>query len=271
MLYVAIALVCIVVGYLFLLKPNTGRREELKPFEDTFIAHRGFFDYEDAPENSMPAFERAVEKGFGIELDVQTTSDGELVVFHDANLDRMCGVDKKLTDCTLAELEQFTLGKSNEKIPRYRDVLAMIDKKVPLLIEIKPEGDYIGTIEKVTEMMKDYDGIYCVQSFEPRVLVWLKKNRPEILRGQLAMNFWFSNIELNFFEKILLSNLLLNFYAKPDFISYKQKHATQLSYVICRKLFNVENAGWTIRSQKQLNRAKKTFQIMIFDNFEPKK
>jgi glycerophosphoryl diester phosphodiesterase len=260
----------LLVAYLFLLKPNSGRREQLKPFEDTYIAHRGFFDYENAPENSMPAFVRAVEKGYGIELDVQATTDGELVVFHDASLERMCGVDRKLTDCTYEELMFFRLGDTEEKIPKYTDVLSMISGKVPLLIEIKPEGDYIGTIEKVTDVMKSYDGVYCVQSFEPRVLGWLKNNRPEILRGQLSMNFWFSNSDLSPLKKILMSNLLLNFYAKPDFISYKQKHAAQFSYVICRKLFNVANAGWTIRSQKQLKRAKKNFQIMIFDSFEPK-
>ncbi|MBE5958208.1 MAG: glycerophosphodiester phosphodiesterase [Lachnospiraceae bacterium] len=260
----------LLVAYLFLLKPNSGRKEQLKPFEDTYIAHRGFFDNEKAPENSMPAFERAVEKGYGIELDVQATTDGELVVFHDASLERMCGVNKKLTDCTYDELMEYRLGESDEKIPRYLDVLSMISGKVPLLIEIKPEGDYIGTIEKVTKVMDDYSGIYCVQSFEPRVLRWLKKNRPEIVRGQLSMNFVFSNVELSLIKKILMSNLLLNFYAKPDFISYKQKHSSQLSYVICRKLFGVTNAGWTIRSQKQLNKAKKNFQIMIFDSFEPK-
>ena len=85
--------------------PNRGRKEKMKVFEKQYIAHRGLFDNEsEAPENSIPAFQRAVQQGYGIELDVQLTTDNRLVVFHDETLQRMCGFDKKLTDCSYDEL-----------------------------------------------------------------------------------------------------------------------------------------------------------------------
>ncbi len=102
-----------------------------------------FFDNEsEAPENSIPAFQRAVQQGYGIELDVQLTTDNRLVVFHDETLQRMCGFDKKLTECSYDELKHYRLAKSDEKIPLFDEVLKVIDGKVPLIVEVKSEGDW---------------------------------------------------------------------------------------------------------------------------------
>lgn len=265
-----IVLIILVLFYVYLLKPNTGRGGELRAFEETYIAHRGLFHPEDIPENSCAAFARAVKDGYGIELDVQLTKDGQLVVFHDATLTRMCGVKRKLRECTYRELCEFTLGKSTEKIPLFQDVLNLVAGKVPLIIEVKAEGSWIATTEKLFEILGDYSGIFCVESFHPSVLAWCRRNRPEVLRGQLSTNYWKNNMKNPWIVKFVLSNLLLNFYARPDFIAYNYKYADEFSYTLCRKLYQVKNAAWTVRSQEALTEAEKIFSIIIFDSFIPK-
>lgn len=269
MIYFVIALLILVCLYLYLLKPNTGRGEELRPFEETYIAHRGLFQPENIPENSCAAFARAVKHGYGIELDVQLTKDGKLVVFHDAMLTRMCGVKRKLRECTYQELREFTLGKSTEKIPLFQDVLNIVAGQVPMIIEVKAEGSWRATTEKLFEVLGDYSGIFCVESFHPSVLAWCRKNKPEVLRGQLSTNYWKNNIKQVWIAKFVLSNLLLNFYGRPDFIGYNYKYAGEFSYTLCRKLYRVKNAAWTIRSEEALAEAEEIFSIIIFDSFIP--
>lgn len=270
MLVVAAAVLCLLL-YILCLKPNTGRRDQMRPFEAVYIAHRGLFDNDSLyPENSLPAFKRAVLGGYGIEMDVQLTADHELVVFHDAALKRMCGVNKVLHACTYDELQQYRLGISDEKIPLFSEALAIIRGKVPLIVEIKPEGDCIETARVLAEMMKGYRGMYCIESFHPFVVGWYRKHHPEVLRGQLSTDYKKQGEQRSGIERFVLSNLLLNFYAKPDFIAYNHKYSSQFSYKLCRKLYDVENAAWTIRTQEELEAARKVFQIFIFDSFIPK-
>ena len=259
------------IAYPLALRPNTRRREQMQPFEKVMIAHRGFFDNEtEYPENSLPAFQRAVEAGYGIELDVQLTTDEKLVVFHDASLKRMCGIDRKVTECSYAELQQYTLANSSQKIPLLDEVLSVIDGRAPLIVEVKPEGNCIRTAELLNARMTDYDGIYCIESFHPLVVTWYYRHQPEVIRGQLSSDFMKENEGLNCLVRFLMSNLLLNFFTKPDFIAYNHKYSDQTSYRLCRKLYQVENAAWTIKSQADLERARENFQIFIFDSFIPK-
>lgn len=309
-MWILIGILLVIVLYLFLIAPNMGRQEKMKPFEDTYIAHRGLFNnncvgkkgiYEEGkqiPENSIPAFERAVEAGYGIELDVQTTSDGRLVVFHDENLKRMCGVDKKLYECTYDELMQYHLLETDEKIPLFDQVLRVIDGRVPLIVEVKSEGNWKRTTRMTAERLDSYSrtiaerrdsyggenngrkeggGVrtgeytYCVESFHPLVLRWFRKNRPEILRGQLSTDFLRSKLKRRWHEKILLTNLMLNFLCRPDFIAYNYRYRNQPSLWLCRHVFSVVTAAWTVKSEKVLNEIKPYFDIVIFDGFIPKK
>ena len=252
--------------------PNRGRKEKMKVFEKQYIAHRGLFDNEsEAPENSIPAFQRAVQQGYGIELDVQLTTDNRLVVFHDETLQRMCGFDKKLTECSYDELKHYRLAKSDEKIPLFDEVLKVIDGKVPLIVEVKSEGDWKKTTQLMAERMDSYQGCYCMESFHPFAVKWFKDHRPEIIRGQLSTNYFKDKINRKWYEKFLLSNLMLNFLTKPDFIAYNHLWKKDFSYTLCRKLFKPENVAWTIKNQKELEEAEKTFDVIIFDSFIPKK
>ena len=257
--------------YLYAIKPNSGRISEMKPYEERMIAHRGLFDNNStSPENSIASFRLAVENGFGIELDVQLTTDKKLVVFHDENLKRMCGVDRILHQCSYQELQQYRLADSDEKIPLFSEVLRVIGGKVPLIVEIKSEGDWRTTSRMTAELLDHYSGLYVIESFHPGVVKWFRENRPDVIRGQLSMDYFKHCEKFPWIKKFLLTNLMLNFISRPDFIAYDHTQVNQFSYQICRKLFKVENVAWTIRSEDDLWRARKTFKCFIFDGFIPK-
>ena len=263
----------IVTGfYLFASAPGIHKKTKWQHLTGWDYAHRGLYDNEHGiPENSMAAFRRAVDKGYGIELDVQLTTDNRLVVFHDETLQRMCGFDKKLTECSYDELKHYRLAKSDEKIPLFDEVLKVIDGKVPLIVEVKSEGDWKKTTQLMAERMDSYRGCYCMESFHPFAVKWFKDHRPEIIRGQLSTNYFKDKINRKWYEKFLLSNLMLNFLTKPDFIAYNHLWKKDFSYTLCRKLFKPENVAWTIKNQKELEEAEKTFDVIIFDSFIPKK
>ena len=168
--------------------PYNGRKDRMREFCGWYYAHRGLHDKEDAPENSMLAFERAVEKGYGIELDVRMTGDNQLVVMHDPDLMRAAGVRTKISDLSLRQATEYTLFGTEQHVPIFWEVLKTVDGKVPLIIEIKAErGDDVKEICGETAFILDgYEGQYCIESFHPGVVRWFRKNRPQTLRGQLS-------------------------------------------------------------------------------------
>ena len=270
MVFLLIFVLLMISIYFILLAPRMSKSKEFVPFEKVYIAHRGFFDNEThKPENSIAAFAAAVTNGYGIELDVQMTKDGKLVVFHDDSLLRMCGVNKVLEDCSFDELQTYSLKSSREKIPLFTDVLEIIDGKVPLIVEIKNSSKYIETSKKVASILDSYKGIYCIESFNPYIIAYFKKHRPEVIRGQLSTNYFKDEPQMKFIQKFVLSNLLLNFYAKPDFIAYNHHHKNQFSYKLLRKIYPVKNVAWTIKNQDELENARDVFTCLIFDSFTP--
>lgn len=145
-------LAVLAAGYFFSILPATSRRQECLKFAEWNYAHRGLWNAaEGVPENSLPAFARAAEQGYAIELDIQITKDGRIVVFHDDTMKRMCGNEGKISDYTYEELQQFHLGDSTEKIPLLREVLQTVDGRVPLLIEIKDAGTFHGGLCGISE------------------------------------------------------------------------------------------------------------------------
>lgn len=257
--------------YLFALLPNLSRKDKLKPYENKYIAHRGLFNNVDIPENTISSFSKAVENNYGIELDVQLTTDNKLVVFHDESLLRMTGIDKLLRECSYDEIKDIKLLKTNETIPLFEDVLKVLHKDTPLIIEVKPEGRYIETTKATVEMMRNYDGLYNMESFNPYVVKYLKENEPQIIRGQLSENYFKTTSNLRWYEKFILTNLLFNFYNKPDYIAYDCKNTSNISFNIVSRLYKAECVAWTIKSQKQLEDNKKYYKCFIFDSFIPNK
>jgi len=267
---VMLLLLVIVIFYLYAIAPNTKRKLQQKPFEEVYLAHRGLFNNVDIPENSLAAFKLAVDNEYGMELDVQLTTDKKLVVFHDASLKRICGIDKKLTDCSYEELQQYSLLNTNHKIPLFIDVLDVLKETTPLVIEIKAEGPYIETTKAVVELMKTYKRTYSMESFNPNVVYYLRKNHPEIIRGQLSYNYLKdSNSKINIFLKIGLTYLLSNIITRPDYIAYDVNNMHNLSFRLISKLYKGECVAWTVKSEESLNKAKKYYQCFIFDSFIP--
>lgn len=264
-------LVVIVLLYLFLIMPQLTRRPDLSSWTYLHYAHRGLHQSHTAsPENSLAAFRLAVEHNYGIELDVQLTKDKVPVVFHDYSLKRMCGVDKKISALTLEELKKFNLYDSKEHIPTLQEVLDLVDGKVPLIVEFKAETSKVSVCEITAPMLDRYKGLYCIESFNPAVLFWYRKNRPAIMRGQLASNLIRDKEKGNPVLYFILQNLLMNFLTKPNFISYNYVHRNMLSFVLNHRLYRIPTFAWTIKSQESLEKSKRSFDYFIFDHFIPK-
>lgn len=252
---------------LILMKPNR-RRTNMEPFKNTFIAHRGLFNNVDFPENSYPAFEAAIDKNFGIELDVQLTKDNQLVVFHDGNINRMCGVKKKISSLTYEQLSSYKLLDTDLSAPLFEDVISLIDGKVPVIIEIKAHGAFMKATKMLVKRLESYKGIYCIQSFNPAIIRWLKVNKPDITRGILS-NDYLRLPKKTLTQKFIVSNLLFNAWCKPDFISYNHEYPSKIALKVCKSFYNCNMVGWNIKSSENLDYAKKFFEVYIFDSFVP--
>lgn len=239
-------------------------RPNRKAFYGVHYAHRGLFDNDtDAPENSLRAFQKAVEAGYGIEFDVQLSKDDVPIVFHDATLKRMCGVEGQVWEFTMEELQKMKLGNSKETIPTLRQVLQIVDGKVPLIIEYKMDRVDTKVCELGNEILKDYEGVYCMESFHPLAVKWYRNNRPDVVRGQLSQNYRKQGRKQ--FALRIMTWLFSNVITRPDFIAYKHQHASDLSRTLC-KMMGAMSVAYTIKSEEQYETAKKHFDLFIFDS-----
>lgn len=242
----------------------------MKKFSNTYVAHRGLFNNEKGvPENSLTAFLLAVKNGYGIELDVQLTKDGKLVVFHDDDLNRMCGKNIKVKNLTFKEIRKIKLNNSDEKIPLLSEVLELVNGRSPLLIEIKGRNRRIETAKKTAEELRNYKGIYCIESFSPSIVGWYRKKQSNVARGQLIPGLNKKHMLCSWASQLVLPFVLAFGYPKPDFLAYNHKMTDVISYRMCRLFYTGYNAAWTIKNENQLKKAKKSFDIFIFDSFIP--
>lgn len=262
-------LLILLAAYLYAVAPRMTSKPDVSALTGWHYAHRGLHDNaSDAPENSMPAIRKAVEQGYGIEFDVQLTRDRIPVVFHDESLKRVCGVPGNVRDYTFEELQQFTLLDSSEHIPLLADVLAAVDGRVPLIIEIKIHEKADEVCAHADTLISAYKGVYCIESFDPRAVAWYNRNRPQVIRGQLSSSFNLPGKREPFLH-MLVHYLILNVIARPDFIAYNHLFKHNISRLVCRKLFRALSVAWTIKSQKELDAARKDFDLFIFEQFLP--
>lgn len=243
-------------------------RQEYKWLTDVYVAHRGLFDNgSGVPENSLPAFVKAVENGFGIETDVQMSKDGVLVVFHDDKLKRMTGADGLLTDYTFEELRKMRLLNTECVIPTFEEFLQAANG-VNLIVEIKTHEN-IGEVERKTyEALKNYKGNYCVESFNPFIIRWFKKNAPEVIRGTLSCDY--ANAPWSRFKKSLLANLKLCKWNGSQFIAYDAK-TVAVNKAVKKFGKKIPIICWTVKSQSQYDELCPYFDNMIFDSFLPER
>ncbi|MGN1227437.1 MAG: glycerophosphodiester phosphodiesterase family protein [Christensenellales bacterium] len=233
-------------------------------FKDYLIAHRGFHT-EDCPENTLPAFQKAIELGFAIELDVQQIADGSIIVYHDNKLERLTGKDGYAKNLKKEDLSSCHILGTENTIPLFSEVLNLINGQVPVLIEIK--NDYkVGEPEKaILEILKDYKGKFAIQSFNPYVVQFIKKKAPNIIVGQLSS--FFKDTKLGFVKKFILKRLKFIKEFKADFISYD---ALYLPNKYVSKHSDLPLLAWTIRSQEEFERLEPICDSIIFENFTPK-
>ncbi len=255
--------------YLFIIKPS-GRRAGMEKYKRIKYAHRGLHGA-GAAENSMTAFRRARDAGFGIELDIRLSRDGELVVFHDDTLDRVCGISGRVDSYTAEELSKFSLSGTDDGVPRFADVLALIDGAVPLLIEIKEDAGKYGVTDALIKMIPEYHGEYIIESFNPLALARVKRDMPEAMRGYLCENF----LREKKYRKpmyFLLETFSLNVICRPDFIAFKHSDYKNAALKLTRGIFSVPTLAWTVRSEEEEESAyKHGFDGVIFEKYIPDK
>ncbi len=227
-------------------------------------AHRGLHtEDKSVPENSLEAFRLAGRAGYGVELDVQLTKDGQVVVFHDDTLDRVCGVPGKLEEKSYDELKLLSLCGTNQRIPLLTEVLEVYQGRGPLLVELKNGSRNRELCEKTYAILSDYPGEVCIESFNPFIVRWFKKHAKDIVRGQLAA--WPKDYgdAVSRGNAFLLSRCLLNFLARPQFIAYRtgiRPLGVQLSEAL-----GAMNFVWTARNE----RAERGRDAVIFEFYRP--
>ena len=267
-IFFALIAVCILL-VLYLMKPN--QKRDLRPFLGRRFAHRGLPTGSGRiPENSPAAFKAAAEAGYGVELDVRHTQDHYLVVFHDSDLKRMCGIDKKVRECTWEELKQYPLLNSTETIPLFADVLRLMGT-LPIICEIKVEfqNDVPSLCRDTLHQIQNHHGPVCIQSFHPLIPGWFRKNAPHIIRGQLSSKFTKKDGK-SYLGRFMQNHLLFNFLGRPDYVAYNQNCVDVWGFRFCRKFFHVSTIGWTFRSiEKENSVGKAWFDSYIFERYVP--
>ena len=262
-------LLIIAALYLFAIRCR-GDHPVLKELRGWSYAHRGLYG-NGIPENSMAAFKAALDHGYGIELDVHLLADGNLAVMHDSLLNRTTGLPGRIEDLTTEQLKDYRLEGTEQTIPEFMDVLTLYNGKAPLIIELKPvDGNHAALTEAVCRMLDTYKGVYCLESFDPRCITWLKKNRPQLCRGLLSHDYRKSRAEMPDALRFLLTHYLLNFQCVPDFVAYRfQDRSCSFSHKLCRRLFKAGGVSWTLQTKEEYDTALAEGWIPIFEHFEP--
>jgi len=257
-----------VILYLWMIAPSL-RQPKPNVFPGKLIAHRGLHNAaQQVYENSMKAFSLAIDHGYGIEMDVQFTKDKQLIVHHDSNTARICGVDRVIAQTDYADLPTIPDGS---RIPLFSDFLAMVAGRVPLVVEIKGYGDQLETAQATLGFLREYEGPFCVESFAPRIVRYFRQHAPGIIRGQLdSCNPAIAKAH-GLKKYIVSKHLLHNFVGRPHFIAYDCKYPASLSLLLDKYLFGARLVAWTVNSQPLLEKTLKRYGTWIFEGFTPKR
>ncbi len=259
------AAACAVALPVFVLAPGRAGRRQKEPFRNRNFAHRGLHSRDrSVPENSLKAFDLAAEAGYGIELDVQLSKDGQVVVFHDDTLNRVCGIDARVDELNYSELRDLSLLDTEEKIPLFSDVLSVIRGRGPLIVELKNGRNNKELCEKTCEMLRKYNGEVCIESFNPMIVAWFRFHAKEFLRGLLSAPEEEYEGQTSKFTAFLLSKGLINFICRPQFIAYKiGRRPASINLSLA---FGAMNVGWTSHE----TRNEKGRDAVIFEFYRPK-
>ena len=220
------------------------------------VAHRGLHN-EQFTENSMGSFRNAIEHGYNIETDVHLLKSGEVVVFHDNTLKRVCGKDVKISDLTLDDIKSENyLLPCGEHIPLFSEMLELVNGQVGILLELKFDklGDY--TLEtEVLKLIKGKESWIAVQAFNPYTIQWFAKNAPEFKRGLLSLHVLAFDVPLHM-KKM-----------NPDFISFEISGIGLIKKYVRKR--GVKLLAWTIKTEEKYRQAlKHQVNNIIFENID---
>jgi glycerophosphoryl diester phosphodiesterase len=235
---------------------------------DPPIAHRGLWSPGGAPENSLAAFQAACSHGYGIELDVQLTADGEAVVFHDSDLGRMTGDTGRLSDHTAADLARHRLAGTDETIPTLSETLALVGHRAMVLIELKtPPGD-VGALERrVHEVLIDHNGPTAVIGFNPYSHAWFAQHHPKVLRGLDSYAYADDAARtLAPEQRRAFASLEHVALAKPHFLALGRDMLPSKRAADLRKQ-GMPVVAWTVRDQGQWDGLRDHCDNLIFEGF----
>ena len=269
MIVFLIVLAVILLLYLLCLQGRNGH-PGMETLQSWFYAHRGLHA-EGRPENGMSAFRAALEHSYGIELDIHLLKDGNLAVIHDSTLKRTTGAEGRIEDLTTEQLTNYRLEGTEDTIPTFREVLDLFDGKAPLIVELKPVDNNHGALCKAAcEMLDTYHGPFCIESFDPRCIYWLKKNRPELIRGQLIENtIGKKNYPVAWYLRWVMTLQLTNFLTRPDFVAHKFADRKFISNGFVHHLWKTQGVTWTLKTKEDFDIAVKEGYLPIFEGFIP--
>jgi glycerophosphoryl diester phosphodiesterase len=232
------------------------------------FAHRGLHDLAAGiPENSLAAFEAAIANQYAIELDVQQLGDGSLVVFHDDDLLRATGDRRSLLQVNRAEMDRFRLFETDHRASCLVDVLAAIDGRVPILLEIKHRGRGTGIAASVSQAIAGYRGPLAVQSFNPFVVAWFRQHTRGVALGQLAGPLL--DDPLVPFDKFASRHLFTLGVSRPDFINYDLRALPNAWISLVARLSGLPLLCWTVHDRSEQARAIELGANYVFEGILP--
>ncbi len=269
-LWIGLALVGFVLLLCFLVAPGPMSPQVKKAaqvFYGCNCAHRGLHTQDQTvPENSLAAFAAAREAGYGVELDVQLSKDGQVVVFHDDDLSRACGVPGRVDALDWKGLQALALFGGQQRIPLFAEVLQALGD-TPVIVELKSAGKSNALLcEKTLALLREGGQNWCVESFDPRVVAWFRQHAPEVLRGQLSnppKDYENLRKPLGF----LLGNLLTNVAARPHFVAYdtsKRPFLVKLCYAL-----GAMRVVWTVHASDAPELRQRENDAVIFEYYRP--
>lgn len=232
--------------------------KDLSFIKDKYIMHRGIFDNKVTIENTLNAFKKAIKKDLPIELDVHLTKDNEIIVFHDDNIERMTGKNKNIVDMTLDEIKKLKLLNTSETIPTLKEVLDLVDGKVPIIIELKYDTKKHKLEKEIVKYLDNYKGKFAVKSFDPLMVNWFKNNRENYIRGLLVTN------KTDTLFKLMNNKLILLNLCKPDFLSVSKKMLNNKKIIAYNK--NHPVIAYTIKNEKDFDKYNNNFDNIICEN-----
>ena len=261
-LLIAALIFCIAPG-----KTTSEIKKTAKVFYGLNFAHRGLYTKDQkVPENSLAAFTAARNGGYGVELDVRLSEDGQVVVFHDADLKRVCGVDKPVCGMTWKELSGLRLFGTEERIPLFTEALETLSD-TPIVTEIKSVGAKNAVLcQKTLQALVAGGHNYCVESFDPRVVAWFRKHAPDAMRGQLSC-LPRSYDSVSKLTSVILGNLLTNFISRPHFLSCSNEPHT-LAVRLCQSMKPM-TIVWTVNPASDIAGCEKEYDAVIFEHYLP--